>query len=599
MSLSSSSHPVLRQRFLPILTRRTIPSQSSSSSPSPSPSSSSPRPRTIANLTPSHHAAALSRLPTAIDPSSDSFRQNASQMAALTARLADLTRTAQRGGPDKAREKHLARNKMLPRERITALIDPGSTFLELSPLAGHELYPEAHVPAGGIITGVGVVEGVRCVIVANDSTVKGGTYYPITVKKHLRAQAVAEENQLPCIYLVDSGGANLPHQADVFPDRDHFGRIFYNQARMSAQGIPQIAVVMGPCTAGGAYVPAMSDESIIVARQGHIFLAGPPLVKAATGEQVSAEDLGGGEMHSSVSGVTDYLAVDDAHAITLARRSISNLNWPSSPCSPPASSSSSSPPPPPPPLEPIHDPEQLLGIASPNLRQPIPIREVIARIVDGSEFSEFKHDFGTTLVTGFASIYGHKIGIIANNGILFSASALKGAHFIQLCSQRGIPLIFLQNISGFMVGSATEREGIAKHGAKLVTAVACATMPKFTVVVGGSYGAGNYGMCGRAYGPRFLWMWPNARVGVMGSEQLATVMETVGGGPKNKSAPEGDLRGRIEAETEATFSSARLWDDGIIPPQHTRRYLGLGLQAALGGRNHIKRGDTKFGVFRM
>ncbi|KAG6107844.1 hypothetical protein E4U31_008138 [Claviceps sp. LM219 group G6] len=590
MSLSSSSQPVLRQRLLPILIRRATPSHLlSSPPPPPPPSSSSPRSRTIANLTPPHHAAALSRLPTAIDPSSDSFRQNASQMAALTDRLADLTRTAQRGGPDKAREKHLARNKMLPRERIAALIDPGSTFLELSPLAGHELYPEAHVPAGGIITGVGVVEGVRCVIVANDSTVKGGTYYPITVKKHLRAQSVAEENQLPCIYLVDSGGANLPHQADVFPDRDHFGRIFYNQARMSAQGIPQIAVVMGPCTAGGAYVPAMSDESIIVARQGHIFLAGPPLVKAATGEQVSAEDLGGGEMHSSVSGVTDYLAVDDAHAITLARRSISNLNWPSSSC-PPSSS---------PPLEPLHDPEQLLGIASPNLRQPIPIREVIARIVDGSEFSEFKHDFGTTLVTGFASIYGHKIGIIANNGILFSASALKGAHFIQLCSQRGIPLIFLQNISGFMVGSATEREGIAKHGAKLVTAVACATVPKFTVVVGGSYGAGNYGMCGRAYGPRFLWMWPNARVGVMGSEQLATVMETVGGGQKNKSAPEGDLRGRIEAETEATFSSARLWDDGIIPPQHTRRYLGLGLQAALGGRNQIKRGDTKFGVFRM
>ncbi|KAG6131839.1 hypothetical protein E4U12_003480 [Claviceps purpurea] len=587
MPLSSSSQPVLRQRLLPILTRRTT-SQSLSSP------SSSPRPRTIANLTPPHHAAALSRLPTAIDPSSDSFRQNASQMAALTARLANLTCTAQRGGPDKAREKHLARNKMLPRERIAALIDPGSTFLELSPLAGHELYPEALVPAGGIITGVGVVEGVRCVIVANDSTVKGGTYYPITVKKHLRAQAIAEENQLPCIYLVDSGGANLPHQADVFPDRDHFGRIFYNQARMSAQGIPQIAVVMGPCTAGGAYVPAMSDESIIVARQGHIFLAGPPLVKAATGEQVSAEDLGGGEMHSSVSGVTDYLAVDDAHAIILARRSISNLNWPSS-CPPSSSSSSSSSSPP---LEPIHDPEQLLGIASPNLRQPIPIREVIARIVDGSEFSEFKHDFGTTLVTGFASIYGHKIGIIANDGILFSASALKGAHFIQLCSQRGIPLIFLQNISGFMVGSATEREGIAKHGAKLVTAVACATVPKFTVVVGGSYGAGNYGMCGRAYGPRFLWMWPNARVGVMGSEQLATVMETVGG-QKNKSAPEGDLRSRIEAETEATFSSARLWDDGIIPPQHTRRYLGLGLQAALGGRNHIKRGDTKFGVFRM
>ncbi|QPH18690.1 hypothetical protein C2857_003769 [Epichloe festucae Fl1] len=541
--------------------------------------------RAMAGLTPPHQAAAISRLQTNVDPSSDEYKENERQMGEVTARLAELTRKMQRGGPDKAREKHLARKKMLPRHRITALIDPGTTFMELSPMAGYELYPEAEVPAGGIITGVGVVEGVRCVIVANDSTVKGGTYYPITVKKHLRAQAVAQENKLPCIYLVDSGGANLPHQSDVFPDRDHFGRIFYNQARMSSQGIPQIAVVMGPCTAGGAYVPAMSDESIIVGEQGHIFLAGPPLVKAATGEVVSAEELGGGKMHSSVSGVTDYLAVDDAHAIVLARRSISNLNWParSAPTQPPASTFS----------EPLYDPEELMGIATTNLRKPIPIREVIARVVDGSEFSEFKRDFGATLVTGFASIYGHKVGIVANDGILFASSAVKGAHFIELCSQRGIPLVFLQNISGFMVGTASERDGIAKHGAKLVAAVACADVPKFTVVVGGSYGAGNYGMCGRAYGPRFLWMWPNARVGVMGSDQLAAVMETVG------QKPDPELRARIDRETEATFSSARLWDDGIIPPQHTRRYLGLGLQAAMGGRNEVRAGDTKFGVFRM
>lgn len=505
-------------------------------------------------------------------------------MADITARLQRLASTIQQGGSQKARDKHLARNKMLPRDRVAALIDPGTTFLELSPMAGHELYPEAEVPAGGIITGVGVVEGVTCVIVANDSTVKGGTYYPITVKKHLRAQAVAQENKLPCIYLVDSGGANLPHQADVFPDQNHFGRIFYNQARMSSQGIPQIAVVMGPCTAGGAYVPAMSDESIIVQEQGHIFLAGPPLVKAATGEVVSHEDLGGGKMHSSVSGVTDYLAVDDAHAITLARRSIANLNWPkqSAATIPPAESFA----------EPLYDPNELLGIATTNLRKPMPVREIIARIVDGSEFAEFKRDFGTTLVTGFASIYGQKVGIVANDGILFASSSVKGAHFIELCAQRGIPLVFLQNISGFMVGSASERDGIAKHGAKLVTAVACADVPKFTVVVGGSYGAGNYGMCGRAYSPRFLWMWPNARVGVMGSEQLASVMETVG-----KADPE--LKDRIERESEATYSSARLWDDGIIPPQHTRHYLGLGLRAAMGGRNEIKAGDTKFGVFRM
>lgn len=380
---------------------------------------------------------------------------------------------------------------------------------------------------------------------------------------------------------MDSGGANLPHQSDVFPDRDHFGRIFYNQARMSAKGIPQISVVMGPCTAGGAYVPAMSDESIIVQEQGHIFLAGPPLVKAATGEVVSPEELGGGKMHSSVSGVTDYLAVDDAHAIVLARRSIGNLNWPSTPA--PAAVVD----------EPLYPASDLLGIASTNLRKPLPIHEVIARIVDGSRFAEFKRDYGTTLVTGFATIYGQRVGIVANNGILFSASAVKGAHFIELCAQRGIPLVFLQNISGFMVGRDAEREGIAKNGAKLVTAVACADVPKFTVVVGGSYGAGNYGMCGRAYSPRFLWMWPNARVGVMGGEQLAAVMETVG------KAADPALKERIDRESEATFSSARLWDDGIIPPEHTRRYLGLGLKAAMGGRNEVKPGATTFGVFRM
>ncbi|KAK1238348.1 hypothetical protein MKX07_006494 [Trichoderma sp. CBMAI-0711] len=566
------------------------------SSPSASPSSSSPASlsssssrlllrRSAATLTPPHQAAAISRLPTNVDPSSDEFKENQRQMAEVTARLQELASTIQKGGPQKARDKHIARKKMLPRDRVAALIDPGTTFLELSPMAGYELYPEADVPAGGIITGVGVVEGVTCVIVANDSTVKGGTYYPITVKKHLRAQAVAQENKLPCIYLVDSGGANLPHQADVFPDQNHFGRIFYNQARMSSQGIPQISVVMGPCTAGGAYVPAMSDESIIVQEQGHIFLAGPPLVKAATGEVVSHEDLGGGKMHSSVSGVTDYLAVDDAHAITLARRSISNLNWPkrSAATQPPAETFA----------EPLYDPEELLGIATTNLRKPMPIREIIARIVDGSEFAEFKRDFGTTLVTGFASIYGQKVGIVANDGILFASSSVKGAHFIELCAQRGIPLVFLQNISGFMVGSASERDGIAKHGAKLVTAVACADVPKFTVVVGGSYGAGNYGMCGRAYSPRFLWMWPNARVGVMGGEQLASVMETVG------KSVDPELKARIERESEATYSSARLWDDGIIPPQHTRQYLGLGLRAAMGGRNEVKAGDTKFGVFRM
>ncbi|KAG9243000.1 carboxyl transferase [Calycina marina] len=536
--------------------------------------------RGIATYCPPNQANAISVLPTIVDPTSEEYEENARQMGEVMVKLEELTKKIQLGGPPKAREKHIARKKMLPRDRVIALIDPGTSFLELSALAGHELYPEAEVPAGGIITGVGVIEGVTCMIVANDSTVKGGTYYPITVKKHLRAQAIAQENNLPCIYLVDSGGANLPHQADVFPDREHFGRIFFNQARMSSMGIPQIAVVMGPCTAGGAYVPAMSDESIIVDGQGHIFLAGPPLVKAATGEVVSAEDLGGGEMHTSVSGVTDYLAVNDAHALVLARRSISNLNWPKKEFPAPKTYE-----------EPLHDPEELVGIASTNLRRPLPIHEIIARIVDGSVFSEFKRDYGSTLVTGFAHIYGQKVGIIANNGILFSTSSLKGAHFIELCCQRKMPLIFLQNISGFMVGADAEREGIAKNGAKLVTAVACANVPKFTVVVGASNGAGNYGMCGRAYNPRFLWMWPNAKIGVMGSEQLTAVMETVG------KAVDPELKARVERESEAVFSSARLWDDGVIPPSHTRRVLGLSLMAAMGGKNETA--DTKFGVFRM
>ncbi|KAI9695847.1 MAG: Methylcrotonoyl-CoA carboxylase beta chain, mitochondrial [Candelina mexicana] len=500
-------------------------------------------------------------------------------MDELLAQLSELHLKIAQGGPQSAREKHIARGKMLPRDRITALVDPGTSFLELSALAGHEVYPRENVPAGGIITGVGTIEGVTCMIVANDSTVKGGTYYPITVKKHLRAQSIAQENRLPCIYLVDSGGANLPHQADVFPDKDHFGRIFYNQARMSSLGIPQISVVMGPCTAGGAYVPSMSDESIIVENQGHIFLAGPPLVKAATGEVVSAEDLGGGILHSSISGVTDYLAVDDAHALNLARRSVANLNWPSKQDQ----------------LrqwkEPLYDLEELGGITGINLRQPISAHEVIARIVDGSEFAEFKKDYGKTLVTGFGRIYGQQIGIVANNGILFSESSLKGAHFIQLCSQRNVPLAFLQNISGFMVGADAEKGGIAKNGAKLVTAVACAEVPKFTVVFGASAGAGNYGMCGRAYSPRFLWMWPNAKIGVMGSEQLSAVMETVG------KAADPELKDRIGRESAASFSSARLWDDGVIPPAHTRRVLGLSIKAALGGRTDYS--PTKFGVFRM
>ncbi|KAF7712187.1 3-methylcrotonyl-CoA carboxylase, subunit beta [Penicillium ucsense] len=540
--------------------------------------------RTVASYTHPHHASALSILPTAVDTSSPDFRENSQQMQELLDRMSSLHAKIAQGGPQKARDKHVARGKMLPRDRVSALIDPGTSFLELSPLAGHEVYEGEDVPAGGIITGIGTVEGVNCMIVANDSTVKGGTYYPITVKKHLRAQAIAQENRLPCIYLVDSGGANLPHQADVFPDRDHFGRIFFNQARMSSMGIPQLSVVMGPCTAGGAYVPAMSDETIIVENQGTIFLAGPPLVKAATGEVVSAEDLGGGQLHSTISGVTDYLAVDDAHALILARRSVANLNYPVTEVPQQLEDAVIK--------EPLYDPAELNGIVGTNLRRQIPAHEVIARIVDGSEFAEFKRDYGTTLVTGFAKIHGHRVGIVANNGILFSESSLKGAHFIELCAQRRIPLVFLQNISGFMVGADAEKGGIAKNGAKLVTAVACADVPKFTVVFGSSAGAGNYGMCGRAYSPRLMFMWPNSKIGVMGSEQLSSVMEAVG-----KTADPA-LKARIDRESEAIFASARLWDDGVIPPAQTRKMLGLGLAAAVGGKEEPDI-QTRFGVFRM
>ncbi|KIW76230.1 hypothetical protein Z517_10976 [Fonsecaea pedrosoi CBS 271.37] len=536
--------------------------------------------RAAATFAHRRHAQAISVLPTAVDKSSQDFKDNAAQLSEAMKKYAALHQKISQGGPEKARQKHIQRGKMLARDRITALVDPGSPFMELSPLAAYEVYEE-DIPAAGVIAGIGTVEGVTCMIVANDATVKGGTYYPLTIKKHLRAQEIAQQNKLPCIYLVDSGGANLPNQADVFPDRDHFGRIFFNQARMSSMGIPQIAVVMGPCTAGGAYVPAMCDESIIVEKQGTIFLAGPPLVKAATGEVVSAEDLGGGSLHSSVSGVTDYLAVDDAHALVLARRSISNLNYHRE--QPPISPDEI--------REPLYDPSELSGIVGTNLRKQIPMHEIIARIVDGSEFAEFKKDYGTTLLTGFARIHGYQVGIIANNGILFSESSLKGAHFIELCCQRNIPLVFLQNISGFMVGADAERGGIAKNGAKLVTAVACADVPKFTVVVGSSAGAGNYGMCGRAYSPRFLWMWPNAKIGVMGPDQLTAVMETVG-----KSVDVG-LRDRIERESDAAFSSARLWDDGVIHPAQTRNMLAMGLKVALGGR--ADDAPTKFGVFRM
>jgi 3-methylcrotonyl-CoA carboxylase beta subunit len=502
-------------------------------------------------------------------------------IAAHEALVADLNEQLERvrqGGGEKARARHTSRGKLLPRERVDRLLDKGAPFLELSPLAAHGMY-DGDAPGAGIVTGVGRVSGRECVIVANDATVKGGTYYPMTVKKHLRAQEVALHNNLPCIYLVDSGGAFLPLQDEVFPDREHFGRIFFNQATMSARGIPQIAAVMGSCTAGGAYVPAMSDECVIVRGQGTIFLGGPPLVKAATGEEVTAEELGGGELHSRTSGVTDHLADDDEHALAIVRQIVSTLGpkpqppWERVPVRPPA-----------------HDPDSIFSVVPVDVRKPYDPRELIARIVDGSELHEFKELYGTTLVCGFAHIHGHPVGILANNGILFSESALKGAHFIELCDRRRIPLVFLQNISGFMVGRDYEAGGIAKHGAKMVTAVSCARVPKLTVIVGGSFGAGNYGMCGRAYSPRFLFMWPNARISVMGGQQAATVMETVG-------QPEvgASLREQYERQGHPYYATARLWDDGVIDPRDTRDVLGLALSAAA----NAPLTDVGYGVFRM
>ncbi|MGB6056256.1 MAG: carboxyl transferase domain-containing protein, partial [Burkholderiaceae bacterium] len=492
----------------------------------------------------------------------------------------------------------LARGKLLPRERVRLLLDPGTPFLEFSQLAAYRMYPDRDgsdsAPAAGIITGIGRVAGQECVIVCNDATVKGGTYYPMTVKKHLRAQEIAEQNNLPCIYLVDSGGANLPNQDDVFPDRDHFGRIFYNQANLSAKGIPQIAVVMGSCTAGGAYVPAMSDESIIVKEQGTIFLGGPPLVKAATGEVVSAEDLGGGDVHTRLSGVVDHLAQNDTHALALARSIVANLNRQKTHGLLLRD-----------PVEPKYPAHELYGVIPADTRKPFDVREIIARVVDGSEFDEFKARYGTTLICGFAHIYGMPVGIVANNGILFSESALKGTHFIELCCQRKIPLVFLQNITGFMVGRKYENEGIARNGAKMVTAVATAAVPKFTVIIGGSFGAGNYGMCGRAFSPRFMWMWPNARISVMGGEQAASVLATVkrdgiearGGSwsAEEEEAFKSPVREQYEHQGHPYYASARLWDDGVIDPADTRMVLGLGLSAAL----NAPIPDTKFGVFRM
>ncbi len=503
-----------------------------------------------------------------------------------------LALTAQ-GGSAAARAKHVARGKLLPRDRVEHLIDPGTAFLELSGLAAHGMYNDES-PNAGIITGIGRVSGTECVIVCNDATVKGGTYYPLTVKKHLRAQEIAEQNNLPCIYLVDSGGANLPQQDQVFADRDHFGRIFYNQANMSAKGIAQIAVVMGSCTAGGAYVPAMSDESIIVRQQGTIFLGGPPLVKAATGEVVTAEDLGGGDVHTRLSGVVDHLATSDMHALKLARDTVARLNRRKQHTMALRDV-----------VPPKYDPQEINGIIPADTRKPYDVREIIARIVDGSEFDEFKARFGTTLVTGFAHIHGMPVGIVANNGILFSESAQKGAHFIELCAQRKIPLVFLQNITGFMVGRKYENEGIARHGAKMVTAVATAAVPKFTVLIGGSFGAGNYGMCGRGFSPRLLFMWPNARISVMGGEQAASVLATVKregietrGGTwtaEEELAFKAPIRAQYEHEGHPYYATARLWDDGVITPADTRRVLGLGLSAAL----NAPIGDTRFGVFRM
>ncbi|AGH97624.1 carboxyl transferase domain-containing protein [Micavibrio aeruginosavorus] len=535
----------------------------------------------------------MTRLNSAISAESPEYTKNREAMLALVADLRAKIAVIEQGGGDKARDRHTSRGKLLPRDRISRLLDPGSPFLELSQMAAYKVYAD-DVPAAGIITGIGRVAGQECVIVCNDATVKGGTYYPLTVKKHIRAQEVAEQNNLPCIYLVDSGGANLPNQDEVFPDRDHFGRIFYNQANMSAKGIPQIAVVMGSCTAGGAYVPAMSDESVIVKEQGTIFLAGPPLVKAATGEDVTAEDLGGGDVHTRVSGVADHLAESDDHALDIARKIVSHLNRRKGGAVRMQE-----------PKDPLFPADDIYGVVPPDLKTPYDVREIIARIVDGSEFDEFKKRYGTTLVTGFAHIYGMPVGIVANNGVLFSESALKGAHFIELCNQRGIPLVFLQNITGFMVGQKYESGGIAKDGAKMVTAVSCARVPKFTVIIGGSFGAGNYGMCGRAFNPRFMWMWPNARISVMGGEQAAGVLATV-----KRAAMERDGKtwtadeekafkapviDQYETEGHPYYASARLWDDGVIDPADTRRVLGLAISASLNAPIE----DTKYGVFRM
>ncbi len=535
----------------------------------------------------------MPRIESKLSAQDPQFQANADHMRALVADLKQQAQAARLGGGEAARAKHIARGKLLPRERVDLLLDPGSPFLELSPMAAHAMY-NGEAPGAGVITGIGRISGKECVVVCNDATVKGGTYYPMTVKKHLRAQEVARENHLPCVYLVDSGGANLPNQDDVFPDREHFGRIFFNQANMSAQGIAQIAVVMGSCTAGGAYVPAMSDETIIVKNQGTIFLGGPPLVKAATGEIVSAEDLGGGDAHTRLSGVADHLADNDGHALALARTIVGNLNrkkvMPVELREP---------------VEPLFDPAELYGVVPSDTRKPYDVREVIARIVDGSEFDEFKPRFGPTLITGFARIFGMPVGIIANNGILFSDSANKGAHFIELCCQRKIPLVFLQNITGFMVGRKVENEGIARHGAKMVTAVACAQVPKFTVIIGGSYGAGNYGMCGRAYSPRMLWMWPNARICVMGGEQASSVLATVkrdgieakGGtwSAQEEAAFKQPILDQFEHQGHPYYSTARLWDDGVIDPADTRMVLGLGLSAAM----NAPIPETRFGVFRI
>ncbi|MFH9004656.1 carboxyl transferase domain-containing protein [Streptomyces afghaniensis] len=532
-------------------------------------------------------------LTSAADPASEAFRANEEAHHALVEELRAKLAAAAQGGGEKARARHTARGKLLPRDRVDTLLDPGSPFLELAPLAADGMY-EGQAPAAGVIAGIGRVSGRETVIIANDATVKGGTYYPMTVKKHLRAQEVALDNRLPCVYLVDSGGAFLPMQDEVFPDRDHFGRIFYNQARMSGAGIPQIAAVLGSCTAGGAYVPAMSDEAVIVRNQGTIFLGGPPLVKAATGEVVTAEELGGGEVHSRVSGVTDHLAENDAHALRIVRTIVSTL-----PTRGPIPWEVTEP------TEPKVDPHDLYGAVPVDSRTPYDVREIIARIVDGSRFAEFKSEFGQTLVTGFARIHGHPVGIVANNGILFSESAQKGAHFIELCDQRGIPLVFLQNISGFMVGKDYEAGGIAKHGAKMVTAVACTRVPKLTVVVGGSYGAGNYSMCGRAYSPRFLWMWPNAKISVMGGEQAASVLATVkrdqleargeSWPAEDEDAFKAPIRAQYERQGNAYYATARLWDDGVIDPLDTRQVLGLALTACA----NAPLGDPQFGVFRM